>query len=124
MTEKHHVAWADRIGLNKTWSKAIERIWATYGTREFRSAVWGLNIVLINIKKGPQLKKKTDEYIKQVRENNKKKLESFIDTPAYDNEDDLLEEEMLPDVANFMIQLLEDNGFGMYESSVEEDEMH
>lgn len=112
----HHVAWADRIGLNKTWAKAIERIWATYGTSEFSGAVWGLHVITINIKNGPQLKTEIDQYIQGLRQNKHKELESYYDTPAYNSENNILEEEMLPSLANFMIQLLEDNGFGMYKS--------
>jgi len=127
MTESinHHVAWADRIGLNKTWAKAIERIWATYGTEFFPQAVWGLHTILINIKNGPALRSDIDDYIAKVREDKDRKLEHYVDDPAYANENVILEEEMLPGLANFMIQLLEDNGFGMYKSDYggEYDEM-
>ena len=113
----HHVAWADRIGLNKTWAKAIERIWATYGTEYFTQAVWGLHTITININKGPQLRTDIDNHINELRKEKYKKLEPYYDDPAYANENTILEEEMLPGLANFMIQLLEDNGFGMYKSS-------
>ena len=124
-SKSHHVAWADRIGLNKTWAKAIERIWATYGTNDFSKAVWGLHVILINIKNGPQLKKETNQYIEKLRQNKYKRLEPYDDTYAYDSENIILEDEMLPLLANFMIQLLEDNGFGMYKSEFdgEYDEM-
>ena len=118
----HHVAWADRIGLNKTWAKGIERIWATYGTEQFNQAVWGLHTVIINIKKGPQLRTIIDTHIVELRQTKYKKLETYYDDPAYDNENDILEREMLPGIANFMIQLLEDNGFGMYKPSQYQDE--
>ena len=120
MTENnssHHVAWADRIGLNKTWAKAIERIWATYGTENFSQAVWGLHTIIINIKDGPQLRSDIDTHIEELRQVKEKKLEPYYDDPAYANENVILEEEMLPGLANFMVQLLEDNGFGMYKSS-------
>lgn len=113
----HHVAWADRIGLNKTWAKAIERIWATYGTESFHGAVWGLHIVIVNIEKGPQLKTKINNHIQKLREDKNKKLELYLDEDEYDSEDEILEKEMLPDIAYFMIQLLENNGFGMYKSN-------
>ena len=119
----HHVAWADRIGLNKTWAKGIERIWATIGTDGFNNAVWGLHTVIINIKNGPQLRKEIDDHIIQLRMEKDKELEPYYDTPAYESENLILENNMLPGLANFMIQLLEDHGFGFYESSVEEDEM-
>ena len=119
--KSHHVAWADRIGLNKTWAKAIERIWATYGTNDFNNAVWGLRVVLVNIKNGPQLRTLTDDYIKTLFENKNIKLESYVDTYAYGSENEILNEEMLPYLASFMIQLLEDNGFGMYKSEYDGD---
>jgi len=113
----HHVAWADRIGLNKTWAKAIERIWATYGTKEYPSAVWGFKHIIININNGPQLKTHIDRYIETLREKKYNELKPYSNTPAYESEDAILEEEMLPHIANFMVQLLEDNGFGMYKSN-------
>lgn len=124
-SKSHHVAWADRIGLNKTWAKAIERIWATYGTRDFNNAVWGLRTILINIRNGPQLRTTTDNYIKELFKIKNKKLESYYDTYAYRSEGEILDEEMLAPLANFMIQLLEDHGFGFYKSEFdgEYDEM-
>jgi len=121
----HHVAWADRIGLNKTWSKAIERIWATYGTSEFNRSVWGLHTVIINIKNGPQLKTTIDDHILELRKQKYKKLEPYDDEAAYNSENEILEKEMLPSLANFIIQILEDNGFGMYKNEYagEYDEM-
>ena len=123
-SKNHHVAWADRIGLNKTWAKAIERIWAAYGTRDYNNAVWGMHTVLINIKNGPQLRQLTDKYTAKLNKDKQKKLLSHYDTSSYDSENAILDDEMLPYLANFMIQLLEDHGFGFYESSVDEDEMH
>jgi len=116
-SSSHHVAWADRIGLNKTWGKAIERIWATYGTENFSQAVWGMHTIIINIKNGPQLRTIIDNHIEELRQDKYKKLEPYIDDPAYANENVILEEELLPRIAYFMVQLLEDNGFGMYKSS-------
>lgn len=120
-SKSHHVAWADRIGLNKTWAKGIERIWATRGTDDFHNAVWGMHVVIINIKNGPQLRTEIDQYIKELRQEKYKKLDSYYDTPAYESENTILEEEMLPYLANFMIQLLEDNGFGFYKSEFDGD---
>lgn len=121
-SKNHHVAWADRVGLNKLWAKAIERIWATYGTSENSKAVWGLRTVLVNINNGPQLRKITDDYIKELNQDKYNKLEPYYDTYAYGSEKEILDEEMLGPLANFMIQLLEDNGFAFYESSYEEEE--
>lgn len=118
----HHVVWADRIGLNKTWAKAIEKIWVTYGTMEFDRSVWGLHTVIINIKNGPQLRKIIDNHIIELRKEKQKKLDSYYDEPAYDSENDILEKEMMPFLANFMIQLLEDTGFGFYESELKTDD--
>ena len=122
MTEKnnkHHVAWADRIGLNKTWAKSIERIWATYGTDEFYDAVWGMRTIIINIKNGPQLKKEIDKYVEKLYEEKNEELKSYYDTYAYDSENMIRDKEMLPKLAYFMIQLLEDHGFGFYKSKDE-----
>jgi len=117
----HHVAWADRIGLNKTWAKGIERIWSTYGTVEFRSAVWGLRTIIINIKKGPQLRKIIDDQITKLQKERNIKLEPYYHTTAYGSESDILDDEMLEQVAYFMVQTLEDHGFGMYKSEFDGD---
>lgn len=121
--KSHHVAWSDRIGINKTWAKAIERIWATWGTDEFFKSVWGFRCIIINIKNGPQLRTIIDTYIAELEQKKNIKLESYRDTYAYGSENDILTWEMLDPLAYFMVQLLEDNGFGFYESNIEEDEM-
>jgi len=123
--KSHHVAWADRIGLNKTWAKGIERIWATYGTKDFENAVWGLHTIIVNVNNGPQLRKIIDDFIKNKYDLIEKELVGYVDTYAYRSEREILISNMLPDFAYFMVQLLEDNGFGMYKSEYdgEYDEM-
>lgn len=118
----HHVAWADRIGLNKTWAKGIERIWAVCGTDEMSNAVWGLHTIIINIKNGPQLRKIIDDEIARLTKEKYEKLGPYIKTVAYDSENVILERELLSQIAYFIVQTLEDHGFGFYESDLKTDD--
>ena len=55
-TSSHHVAWSDRIGLNKQWAKDIQICSDYFGTPQYRLMVrrWKNNIP--NIKNGIQFK--------------------------------------------------------------------
>ena len=121
MSENKHIVWKDHIRPNESWIKGIEEIRMTYGTDQYGIKVWSLYNIITNVKEGPPLKKIIDSYILELRKEKYEKLESYYDTPAYDSENKILEDEMLPKIAYFMVQLLEDEGFGFHQSTASTD---
>jgi hypothetical protein len=103
MENKHHVAWADRLGLNKIWHDAISYCRMSYGTDEYRQAVFGFYHLLVNIKDGPQLKDdvtkyKNDEWEQRIKNRLQEWRRVHIDLK---DEPDVLqdEEEKIPSKA-------------------------
>lgn len=132
MSDKHHVAWADRLGFNKRWAKNLETCDIAFGTDGYRVAVWRLYYSIVNIYKGPALKDKVDKYLNDVwypdinanlEEWKKKYVFQAADVDQIRAELEDLKEEKLPELCNFISQLLEDNGFGFYASAIEEDDV-
>lgn len=115
---KHHVAWADRIGLNKLWGEAIRACWATYGTDEFPERVEAFEMIMINIPKGPQLSNILHTFKKNNLFDRKKKLITQLDpnlsTEQYKDQSSQIDYENKSILVTFMIQLLNDNGFGFW----------
>ena len=123
--KQHHVAWADRIGLNKVWAKNILDCNENYGTPIYVSSVKCLHNSLINIKNGPQLKTIVDKFVNgdldKIKEDlfddwkdqnptllsNRGKVQSIKNDISYKSFEMLY---------NYIVQTLEDNGFGFYES--------
>jgi len=132
-SKNHHVAWADRIGLNKRWAEAIKKCLETYGTPFFPTSVNAFRMIIINMKsEGPQLKTITDNYVdNDIRHWKNNTLNEWIENDPINAQSDgwirdtkkCIEEKSYELICNFMIQLLEDYGFCFYESSIEEDEM-
>jgi len=131
-TKNHHVAWADRIGLNKIWFQNIQACDISFGSEYYPNAVWRLYYSIVNIKNGPQLKTIIDGYINgKWNQEIQKRLSNWIRDHPFESSDpnnvsferSQIKNEMLPDLCYFMRQLLEDYGFGFYESNIEEDEM-
>ncbi len=117
-----HVAWADRIGLNKRWEDAIKNCYYAmlYGPNDFNQAVAAFKILMINIKGGAQLKDQVNEHIKKLNlirdtkyNNWYRKHPNAIRAEMNDkwNEFNNEKSELL---FSFMIQLLEDNNFCFY----------
>ena len=128
----HHVAWADRVGFNKQWFKDWQRCSETFGTSEYENSVNRFRNDIINIKGGPQLKTIIDKYVDNELSSWKQNtLELWMSERPEDSQYDgwIRDTQMLIDkmacekLCNMIVQLLEDNGFGFYESSIEEDEM-
>ena len=130
--EKHHVAWADRIGLNKVWAKNILDCNESFGTSSYPNSVQRLHNSLINIRNGPQLKKIVDDYEdktledwkktvkKEWKDNNPKFLSNHGRLKQLDHDINYRSMKML---YNYIVQTLEDNGFGFYESNLDVDEV-
>lgn len=127
--KSHHVAWADRIGLNKIWFQNIQACDITFGSEAYPNAVWRLYYSIVNVKNGPALRDLIDEYIrdgweKQINE----RVSRWINSHPFESSDPCnisfersqIRNELLPDLCHFMRQLLEDNGFGFYESNLDE----
>jgi len=117
----HRVIWKDHTRPNESWINGIEEIRMTYGTPQYVNKVWSLYNIITNVKDGPPLKAMIDEYIEKLRVEKNIKLESYKNTPAYDNENDILEGEMLPKIAYFIVQLLENEGYGFHQSIMSTD---
>lgn len=126
MTESnHHVAWADRIGLNKQWARDIEACSDSYGTNTYHHMVRRFKNNIPNIHEGPNLNDMITEYEDKLFTHEKKEMlttwkqnnpqESDNDSYLLQKEDEIrmyLNEKLY----RFIIQLLEDHGFGFYKS--------
>lgn len=124
---RHHVAWADRLGLNKIWHDAINYCRMTYGTDEYRQAVFGFQRLIVNIKDGPALKDTILEYKKNVWEKKiKNRLEQWRaanpdlrdELTIVQDEHEKIRDDMMGELFDFMLQMLEDKGFGFYKSDI------
>lgn len=129
--KEHHVAWADRLGYNKIWAKNILDCNINFGTTHYATSVERLHNSMINISNGPKLKELVDDHKKKLEnqiieqfkewaENNNKKAGNRANRRTKYND---LYYESCKLLYNYIIQLLEDNGFCFYESNIEEDEM-
>lgn len=123
--DKHHVAWADRIGINKVWARNILDCNENFGLSGYPNSVDRLHNSLINIKNGPQLKMIVDEYKNKVLEDWKKKMKEEWKqrNPKYLSNHGRLKQldndinyDSMKMLYNYIVQTLEDNGFGFYES--------
>lgn len=130
--KNHHVAWADRIGLNKLWAKDILNCSESFGTLGYEISVNRFRNDIINIKNSVQLKSIIDDYVDNtLREWKMVTLDEWnkVNPIAAQNDSWIRDTNKIIEVrscellCNFMIQLLEDNGFCFYESNIEEDEM-
>lgn len=132
MTEtssSHHVAWADRIGINKQWARDIEACSDSYGTPNYKYMVKRFKNNIPNIRDGPQLKDMINTYFNNTCKYhfNQKLFEWKKKNPQEASNEswilkkiDDLEPEMYEELYEYMIQLLEDHGFGFYKSKIDE----
>lgn len=121
----HHVAWADRIGLNKQWARDIEVCGESFGTEMYLVAVRRFKNDIPDIKSGPQLKTEIKKFEKtelrtysetllaEWKENfpQEAKNESFVVQKQKEINIYAAEE-----LYKYIIQLLEDEGFGFYKA--------
>jgi len=128
----HHVAWKDRLGLNRIWEQSIIRCLNSYGTPGFIDDVNLFHTLIINIKDGPQLRKIIDDYynnnimiwINNGVEEWKQKNKAESSMPELVNRTRKeFKNFYYPYFLSFIMQTLEDNGFGFYHSKIEEDEI-
>jgi len=133
--EQHHVAWADRLGFNKLWAEDIamcSRAKNSDDPQDFIKMVERLDDDIINIHKGAKLRDKVDTYKKQIVKEMESELERYkleneyeCNDPAFLNNyiNTVLKYTYSKKLHKYILQLLEDHGFGFYQSTVEEDEM-
>lgn len=118
--KKHHVAWADRVDYHKILFQDIQACSVAYGMENYTSAVWRLYNDILNIRDGPALKYKVNEYLdkvwypkRDVLLGNSEDAKSG-DLSVIEEEIMRIETNMMPEFCYFMKQLLEDCGFGTY----------
>lgn len=129
--EGHHVAWKDRLGLNRIWEQNILACCKSFGTDAYIDSVECFRSTLVNVKNGPQLKKNVDDYFNgELKEWQENMLMNWVDS----NRSESRIPELLRRTKNeyvikayqylfsFILQTLEDNGFGFYQSSIEMEE--
>ena len=132
MEKNHHVAWADRIGLNKQWARDVQACGAVFGNELYPDAVRRFRCNIPNIKNGPQLRDEIDEYESQELKTWKKEaLQWLIDNNQSEannpewlrrSKEDI-EQKSHEHMYMYIIQLIEDNGFCFYESNIEGDDV-
>jgi hypothetical protein len=124
---KHHVAWADRLGLNKIWHEAIGYCRICYGTEDYRKAVFGFYHLIVDIKDGPNLKILINTYIQDVWEPKiKAETDAWVEhnqdykdeIQVIQDENEKIRDDHMIDLFDYMLQLLENQGFGFYKSDI------
>ena len=128
---RHHVVWADRIGLNKQWERDVQACSETFETKEYGSMVKRFQYNIPNIHNGPSLSNiieayKTNELDVFKKEALKgwKKANPYINSLEQINEEEEeIQAEAYKMLYTFIIQTLEENGFGFYDKKIDTDSM-
>jgi len=124
--KSYRPAWKDRIGLNDRWRRDLDLCSDTFGTAEYIDRVECLRNDLVNIKDGPQLVDIVKEYVKGDLEDYRNGVLDFWkkENPEFISGDDLVLKvkkeinlEASKMLHHFILQLLENNGFGMYQTT-------
>lgn len=128
MTEEKisHVAFTDRLGLNKLWHECIKGCMITMGTPTFIKNILVFENTLINIRDGEKLYDLVQKKKIKIERDIEIKLDKWIRKhpqeskypPLVRDQRDLFEYHGRILLYHFMIQLLEDKGFGFYKSNV------
>lgn len=122
----HHVAWADRFGLPKQWGRDVEACSESYGTSTYHHMVRRFKNNIPNIKNGPKLHDTIVAYERKLFSTDKDEmLQSWIknNPQEADNESFIFQKEdeirmyLNEELYRFIIQLLENEGFGFYKSN-------
>ena len=121
----HHVAWKDRLGLNREWERLNRTCNESIGGPEYPTNVECFFNNLVNIRKGPQLRIIVDDYRKEEIEPWKTK-EYLVwaklhprearDPPIRTKKRAEIEYDAYKYLHRFILQTLEDNGFCFYKS--------
>ena len=132
----HHVAWADRIGLNRQWARDIEACSSLFGTPDYIVMVRRFMNNIPNMRgDGPKLQDMLKEYesilFKQhLPQMMREYLDNFPDDAGCESTLLMKEDEfcmvLAQDLYQCIIQLLDDHRFGFYKSRIDdvEDKMY
>ena len=128
----HHVAWKDRLGLNKQWMLDIQACSMTHGSTDYVNQVDRFLNDIINIKNGPHLYDIIkDEWNNKIAVEGERALEQWKRTHLQESRieeevrdaQERIRQNQAERLYHFIIQTLEDNGFGFYQSTIVEDTM-
>jgi hypothetical protein len=122
--QHQHVAWKDRIGLSDRWEDAIKGCYYNWDTDAFFTNLDALLHMLVNIRKGVQLynlaqkekdnfKKKEDRYLSNWIAENPERADNPSRIKDFRHE---IKKDHGKKLFHFIVQMLEDNGFGFYKS--------
>lgn len=130
--KSHHVAWKDRLGLNNQWMRDIEACSVSHGTEDYINQVDRFRNDIINIKNGPPLHDTiTKKWEEDIVEDGSRLFNEWIKQHPQDSRIDEERTAAMDKIRayqaeklyHFIIQTLEDTGFGFYQSSITEDEI-
>jgi len=126
-----HVIFNDRLGFPKIWHEDMKACSTSFGKPEYPTMVARFENDIINISDGANLKDKIQEF-KDIKLNvlaeeimNQWRYEHPIESqnPSYiKDQENLLAYQKAKILYNFIIQLLDNEGFGFYRSRVKTDE--
>lgn len=134
-SSSHHVAWADRIGLNKQWARDIEACSGAFGTPTYYHMVRRFKNNIPNMRSGLQLHDEiteyeeylfTEEYSRLLNKWRRENPEQLGNESYQLREEDKITQHLAEQLYLFIIQLLESSGFGFYKSRIDdvEDKMY
>ena len=129
---EYHVAWADRIGLSERWRRDMDLCSETYGTKYYPARVEALRLDIINIRNGPKLKDMINDFVsKELSVWKQKSYDSWKEKNPHQaritsnvvRAETEINYEGCKKLHAYIVQLLEDQGFGTYKTRVETDEV-
>lgn len=130
--KNHHVAWKDRLGLNQQWMRDIEACSVSHGTEDYINQVDRFRNDIINVKNGPQLYDTINtEWEKNIMVDGNNLFNQWVEQHPQDSRideertaaQDKIRAYQAEKLYHFIIQTLENTGFGFYQSTLVEDEI-
>ena len=130
--QQFHVSWSDRLGFQKIWHDAINDCRMSYGTTEYRRAVFGLQQLILDVKDGPKLRTLIDTYknvkweekvAQRLNEWKKKNPYAAHKPSSIQFAEEQIRNDLLEDLFTYIIQLLENNNYGFYHSDLSTDQI-
>lgn len=125
-TGNHHVAWKDRLGLNKLWMMDLFACSEAYGTPDYIHKVDRLRNDIINIKDSIALYDKIDnEWNNTIVPLGNQLFDEWVKKNPQEAKIDEERQDAITRIRDFqarklhhfILQLLEKHGFGFYQST-------